>query len=171
MLSSSFRPSFSPAPCTVVRSLNPDPRATTYRSLRALRLLHFTQAAALLVSPTRCASRARTLSVVPVSVACGKTVSGYTAAMSQLAFGAPPGSGAGDACGRCFSLTGQADPYSSNNHGPFNSIIVKVTDLCPVQGNEKWCGQTKSNQTNSFGQSVQCAFFSPSFPFSFAAMG
>ncbi|KAI9431538.1 glycoside hydrolase family 45 protein [Lactarius psammicola] len=87
--------------------------------------------------------------------ACGKSASaGYTAAMNQLAFGAPPGLGAGDACGRCFKVTGSADPYSPSNKGPFKSIIVKVTDLCPVQGNEKWCGQTASNATNSFGQSV-----------------
>ncbi|KAH9066238.1 endoglucanase V-like protein [Lactarius vividus] len=86
--------------------------------------------------------------------ACGKTASGYTAAMNQLAFGAPSGLGAGDACGRCFKITGCADPYSPSNEGPFKSIIVKVTDMCPVQGNEQWCGQTLSNTTNSFGQSV-----------------
>ena len=76
--------------------------------------------------------------------------------MNQLSFGAPTGVGPGDACGRCFRLTGSADPYSSNNKGPFKSIVVKVTDLCPVQGNEQWCGQTVSNPTNSFGQSAQC---------------
>ncbi|KAI9446031.1 endoglucanase V-like protein [Lactarius indigo] len=86
--------------------------------------------------------------------ACGKTVSGYTAAMNQLAFGAPSGLGAGDACGRCFKVTGSVDPYSPSDKGPFKSIIVKVTDLCPIQGNRQWCGQTVSNTTNSFGQSV-----------------
>lgn len=86
--------------------------------------------------------------------ACGKTASGYTAAMNQLSFGAPSGVGPGDACGRCFSLTGSADPYSPNNKGPFKSIVVKVTDLCPVQGNEQWCGQKVSNSVNSFGKSA-----------------
>ena len=77
--------------------------------------------------------------------------------MSQLAFGAPPGDGAGDACGRCFLVIGNHDPYSPSFSGPFKSgIVVKTTDLCPVAGNEQWCGQTTSTPTNSFGQSVQC---------------
>ncbi|KAI9446029.1 endoglucanase V-like protein [Lactarius indigo] len=86
--------------------------------------------------------------------ACGKSASGYTAAMNQLSFGAPSGLGAGDACGRCFKVTGSADPYTPSNKGPFKSIIVKVTNLCPIEGNEQWCGQTVSNTTNSFGQSA-----------------
>jgi hypothetical protein len=84
------------------------------------------------------------------------TATGYTAAISQLAFGSAPGLGAGDACGRCFSLTASADPYSPAYTGPFKSVIVKVTDMCPAAGNEQWCGQTTSNPTNSFGKSVQC---------------
>ncbi|KAF9025825.1 endoglucanase V-like protein [Hymenopellis radicata] len=85
--------------------------------------------------------------------ACGKSASGYTAAMNQLAFGSAPGSGAGDACGRCFSLTGTADPYSPAYTGPFHSIVVKVTDLCPVSGNQEWCSQTTANPTNQHGMS------------------
>ena len=70
--------------------------------------------------------------------ACGKAASGYTAAISQLAFGSSPGLGAGDACGRCFALTGNKDPYSPNYAGPFGqTIVVKVTDMCPVQGNQE----------------------------------
>lgn len=87
--------------------------------------------------------------------ACGKSASGYTAAINQLAFGSAPGSGAGDACGRCFRLTGQADPYSPNYGGPFKSIVVKVTDLCPVSGNVEWCGQSRSNPNNAHGQPFQ----------------
>ncbi|KIK61647.1 glycoside hydrolase family 45 protein [Collybiopsis luxurians FD-317 M1] len=83
--------------------------------------------------------------------ACGVTGTGFTAAMNQLAFGAPPGLGPGDACGRCFSITGTEDPFSPSFTGPFNTIIVKVTDLCPVAGNEQWCGQTTSNPVNSMG--------------------
>jgi len=74
--------------------------------------------------------------------------------MSQLAFGAPPGPGPGDACGRCFLVTGTHDPYTPSFTGPFNSVVVKTTDLCPAAGNEVWCGQTTSNPTNTFGQSV-----------------
>ncbi|KAJ3762069.1 endoglucanase [Lentinula raphanica] len=85
------------------------------------------------------------------SPACGIAASGYTAAINQLAFGSAPGLGPGDACGRCFQLTGQADPYSPSFTGPFKSIVVKVTDMCPVSGNEQWCGQTTSNPVNSFG--------------------
>jgi len=86
--------------------------------------------------------------------ACGKTASGFTAAVSQLAFGSSPGLGAGDACGRCFSITGKADPYSPSYTGPFKTIIVKVTDMCPVSSNEEFCGQTTSNPTNQHGASM-----------------
>ncbi|KAH9072354.1 endoglucanase V-like protein [Lactarius deliciosus] len=86
--------------------------------------------------------------------ACGKSATGFTAAMSQLAFGASSGLGPGDACGRCFQVTGDKDPYSPDFTGPFNSVVVKVTNLCPVSGNEQWCGQTTSQPTNSLGMSV-----------------
>ncbi|KAG7440465.1 uncharacterized protein BT62DRAFT_938001 [Guyanagaster necrorhizus] len=79
------------------------------------------------------------------------TATGYSAAMNQLAFGSSSGLGAGDACGRCFAITGTEDPYSTSYSGPFYSIIVKVTDLCPVSGNEEWCGQTQSDLTNEWG--------------------
>ena len=52
-------------------------------------------------------------------VACGIAATGYTAAINQLSFGAAPGDGAGDACGRCFRLTGSADPYSPSYTGPW----------------------------------------------------
>ncbi|EPT00417.1 hypothetical protein FOMPIDRAFT_160854 [Fomitopsis schrenkii] len=88
------------------------------------------------------------------SPACGIAATGYTAAINQLSFGAAPGAGAGDACGRCFRLTGSADPYSPSYSGPFNSVVIKVTDLCPVSGNEVWCGQTTSNGDNEYGKPV-----------------
>jgi hypothetical protein len=75
--------------------------------------------------------------------------------VSQLAFGSVPGLGAGNACGRCFELFGESDPYDTSFTGPFKSIIVKATDMCPVQGNEQWCGQTTQNPVNSFGASMQ----------------
>jgi hypothetical protein len=87
--------------------------------------------------------------------ACGKVASGFTAAMNQLSFGAPPGGGAGDACGRCFSITGNRDPYSPQYTGPFKNIVVKVTDLCPGAANENWCGQSTSNLNNQVGVPVQ----------------
>lgn len=59
-----------------------------------------------------------------------------TAAINQLAFGSVPGLGAGNACGRCFAVTADADPYDPEDTGPFTTIIVKVTDMCPVAGNE-----------------------------------
>lgn len=80
---------------------------------------------------------------------------GATAAMNQLSFGAPPGLGAGDACGRCFSLTGTHDPFSPSFAGPFHTIVVKVSDLCPIQGNQEFCGQTTSHPTNQHGEAVQ----------------
>ncbi|GJE97752.1 endoglucanase V-like protein [Phanerochaete sordida] len=86
--------------------------------------------------------------------ACGITATGFTAAMNQLSFGSAPGLGAGDACGRCFALTGTHDPFSPSFTGPFHSVVVKVTDLCPVQGNAEWCGQTESHPTNQHGEGV-----------------
>ncbi|KAH9975698.1 endoglucanase V-like protein [Lactifluus volemus] len=88
------------------------------------------------------------------SPACGQTANGYTAAISQLTFGAKPGSGAGDACGRCFKVTGNHDPYSPNNKITPTSIIVMVNDMCPVAGNQQWCGQTHSHPTNDFYTTV-----------------
>jgi len=85
------------------------------------------------------------------SPACGISATGFTAAMNQLSFGSAPGSGAGDACGRCFALTGTEDPFSPAFTGPFHSIVVKVTDLCPVQGNQEWCGQSTSSPDNQHG--------------------
>lgn len=91
-----------------------------------------------------------------LSPACGKSATGYTAAINQLSFGSSPGLGAGDACGRCFALTGTKDPYSPGYTGPFGqTIVVKVTDMCPVQGNQQFCGQTLSTPTNSFGAPFQ----------------
>ncbi|RDB23946.1 Endoglucanase-5 [Hypsizygus marmoreus] len=86
------------------------------------------------------------------SPACGKKATGYTAAINQLAFGSAPGAGAGDACGRCFAVTGTADPFSPAYTGPFHSIVVKVTDLCPVDGNVEWCGQRTSSPNNQHGK-------------------
>lgn len=87
--------------------------------------------------------------------ACGKTAAGFTAAMSQLSFGAPPGLGAGDACGRCFAITGTQDPYSPQYTGSMgNTIVVRVTDLCPVAGNYEFCGQTTGNPLNQHKQPV-----------------
>lgn len=93
-----------------------------------------------------------------VILACGVAGSGYTAALNQLSFGSAPGLGPGDACGRCFAVTASADPYSPSFTGPFKTIVVKVTDLCPVSGNEQWCGQSTSNGSNQFGKSAQYAF-------------
>ncbi|KAF8261658.1 endoglucanase V-like protein [Lactarius quietus] len=86
--------------------------------------------------------------------ACGQVGHGYTAAMSQLSFGAPGGQGGGDACGRCFRITSNEDPYSPWFEGPFASIVVKVTDLCPYQAGEDWCGQSRSDPRNQFGAPV-----------------
>lgn len=118
-------------------------------------------AAAVPVSGATRAKVAKTLTYNnPLAAACGKTANGFTAAMNQLTFGAPPGLGAGDACGRCFKVTGTSDPYSPSYTGPFFSIVVKNTDLCPVAGNQQWCGQTVGNPTNQYGQPVQCVVVS-----------
>ncbi|OBZ73840.1 hypothetical protein A0H81_06382 [Grifola frondosa] len=84
------------------------------------------------------------------SPACGISASGFTAAMNQL-FRLRSRVGAGDACGRCFALTGAADPYSPAFTGPFSTIVVKVTDLCQSR-QRAMCGQTVSDPTNQFGE-------------------
>ena len=86
--------------------------------------------------------------------ACGVTATGFTAAMNQLSFGAAGGDGPGDACGRCFAISGNSDPFSPSFAGPFSTIVVKVTDLCPAGPNEEWCGQTQTNLLNQRGMSV-----------------
>ncbi|OBZ67018.1 hypothetical protein A0H81_12803, partial [Grifola frondosa] len=86
--------------------------------------------------------------------ACGCTAASThfpTAAMSQMAYGSSTAYGPG--CGRCFKLT-LLDTYTSDP--PFfpnvtNSIVIKVTDLCPAGGNG-WCSATatKPNQGGQF---------------------
>ena len=90
-----------------------------------------------------------------IRLACGKVAYGYSAAMSQFSFGAPGGQGGGDACGRCFRITGTEDPYSPWFTGPFKSIVVKTSDLCPYQEGENWCGQCRSKPLNQYGAGVQ----------------
>ncbi|GBE80668.1 predicted protein [Sparassis crispa] len=78
--------------------------------------------------------------------ACGCTADSThypTAAMSQMAYGSSMAYGPG--CGRCFNLTllntFESDPpFFPDVH---NSVVVKVTDLCPVGGNG-WCSATSS---------------------------
>ncbi|KIY62934.1 glycoside hydrolase family 45 protein [Cylindrobasidium torrendii FP15055 ss-10] len=85
------------------------------------------------------------------TAACGRTSTGYSAALNQLAFGSSSGLGEGDACGRCFSISGTKGMYAPDYTGPFYTIVVKVNNLCPIAGNEKWCGQTTSNPANKYG--------------------
>lgn len=82
--------------------------------------------------------------------ACGCTGASTkypTAAMSQMAYGSSTAYGPG--CGRCFNLT-LLNTYAPEP--PFfpdvtKSVVIKVTDLCPVGGNG-WCSATadKPNQ-------------------------
>ena len=114
--------------------------------------------------PCRCVSNDPKFTLLlSNSAACGVAANGYTAAVSQLAFGSSPGLGPGDACGRCFAITANADPYSPAFTGPFKTIIVKVTDLCPVAGNQEWCSQSTSNPNNQHNEPVQYAL-GPSLP-------
>lgn len=39
------------------------------------------------------------------------------------------------ACGRCFRIQGYKDPYNPDTTITTPSIVVKITDLCPVAGN------------------------------------
>lgn len=80
---------------------------------------------------------------------CGCTAASThypTAALSQMAFGSS--TAFGRSCGRCFNLT-LLNTFTSNP--PFypnvsKSVVIKVTDLCPLGG--RWCDatQTKMNE-------------------------
>lgn len=82
--------------------------------------------------------------------ACGCTADSThypTAAMSQMAFGSS--TAYGPSCGRCFNIT-LLNTFDSDP--PFypkvkNSVVVKVTDLCPLGGNG-WCSAT-ANKPNA----------------------
>ncbi|OSX66298.1 hypothetical protein POSPLADRAFT_1130776 [Postia placenta MAD-698-R-SB12] len=84
--------------------------------------------------------------------ACGCTPDSThypTAAMSQMAYGSS--TAYGPSCGRCFNLT-LLNTFTSDP--PFypqvkNSVIIKVTDLCPLGGNG-WCSAT-ANKPNAGG--------------------
>jgi len=89
-----------------------------------------------------------------ITPACGKMAHGFTAAMDQLSFGAAGGEGSGDACGRCFRITATGDPYSPNFQGPFNTVVVKITDLCPGGVPEMWCGQSTAHPLNQVNMTV-----------------
>jgi len=77
---------------------------------------------------------------------------GYNAALSQNLFGAGPGQGAGTACGLCYQLTPQTDSSGNALHGA-NTIIVKVNNLCPANGNPL-CAQNGVGGTNQYGANV-----------------
>lgn len=65
----------------------------------------------------------------------------YTAAASTSLFGSATWCGSG--CGTCFKLTSTGSAPSGQGTGGAagSSITVMVTNLCPYNGNEKWCPQ------------------------------
>ena len=68
-----------------------------------------------------------------------------TAALSQMAYGSS--ANYGPACGRCFNLTLLNTFLSSPPfYPPSKSIVIKVTDLCPLS-ESGWCSgtETKTN--------------------------
>ncbi|KAI4723992.1 hypothetical protein E4T49_08289 [Aureobasidium sp. EXF-10728] len=88
------------------------------------------------------------------TTACGfYTSPGYSAALSQNAFGVGPGAGAGPACGTCWKLTAQTDSSGNKLSNAGNSIVVQVTNLCPASGNPL-CSQNGLSGTNQYGANV-----------------
>ncbi|KAF2153626.1 glycoside hydrolase family 45 protein [Myriangium duriaei CBS 260.36] len=89
-----------------------------------------------------------------VTTACGfYTSPGYSAAASQNLFGVGPGAGAGPACGLCYKLTAETDSSGNKLSNAGNSIVIKVTNLCPAQGNPL-CAQNGLTGTNQYGANV-----------------
>ncbi|MCJ1252891.1 hypothetical protein MMC24_000697 [Lignoscripta atroalba] len=87
------------------------------------------------------------------TAACGfYNYPGYNAAVSQNLFGVGPGAGAGPACGTCWRLTPQTDTSGRALRGA-KSIIVKVNNLCPAQGNPL-CAQRSLSGSNQYGAQV-----------------
>jgi len=70
-----------------------------------------------------------------------------TAAASAPIYGS--GTWCGSGCGKCFKLTPTAIGASAEGTGApaLDSLVVKVTNLCPYAGNEAWCAY----DVNSFG--------------------
>jgi len=70
-----------------------------------------------------------------------------TAAASAPIFGS--GTWCGSGCGKCFKLTPTAIGASAEGTGApaLDSLVVKVSNLCPYAGNEAWCAY----DVNSFG--------------------
>jgi hypothetical protein len=62
-----------------------------------------------------------------------------TAAASAPIYGS--GTWCGSGCGKCFKLTPTAIGASPEGTGApaLDSLVVKVTNLCPYAGNEAWC--------------------------------
>ncbi|KAH8828577.1 RlpA-like double-psi beta-barrel-protein domain-containing protein-containing protein [Flagelloscypha sp. PMI_526] len=100
--------------------------------------------------------------------ACGCTTKSThypTAALSQMAFGSSNAYGPG--CGRCFRLglvdTWVSDPpyILTDSQRKEKQLVVKVTDLCPMNGNG-WCSANASS-TNPGGAylNFDLAFPSP----------
>ncbi|KAI4848629.1 hypothetical protein E4T44_03823 [Aureobasidium sp. EXF-8845] len=88
------------------------------------------------------------------TTACGfYTNPGYSAALSQNAFGVGPGAGAGPGCGTCWKLTAQTDSSGSKLSNAGNSIVVQVTNLCPASGNPL-CAQNGLGGTNQYGANL-----------------
>ncbi|KIO09840.1 hypothetical protein M404DRAFT_130927 [Pisolithus tinctorius Marx 270] len=78
--------------------------------------------------------------------ACGCAINSTlypTAAMNQMAYGSS--TSYGPACGQCFNLTlldafTASPPFHPNTT---NSVVVKITDLCPY-AEQGWCNATTS---------------------------
>lgn len=88
-----------------------------------------------------------------VTTACGFfTQPGFSAAASQNLFGVGPGAGAGPGCDTCWQLTGQTDSSGNPLSSP-QTIVVKITNLCPADGNPL-CAQSGLSGTNQYGANV-----------------
>ncbi|KAK5113119.1 hypothetical protein LTR62_003698 [Meristemomyces frigidus] len=88
------------------------------------------------------------------TAACGfYTSPGYSAAISQNVFGVGPGAGAGPACNTCYRLTIETDSSGNRVSNAGNSIVVKINNLCPANGNPL-CAQNGLSGTNQYGANV-----------------
>ncbi|KAI9737161.1 MAG: hypothetical protein M1834_000754 [Cirrosporium novae-zelandiae] len=88
------------------------------------------------------------------TAACGfYTDPGYSAAVSQNLYGVGGGEGAGPACGTCWKLVGETDSSGNTLSNAPTSIVIKVNNLCPADGNTI-CSMSSLSDTNSYGANV-----------------
>ncbi|KAJ8309121.1 hypothetical protein KUTeg_013995 [Tegillarca granosa] len=78
---------------------------------------------------------------------------GFTTAPNSYFFDSNLKTWCGGNCGKCVKLTttGGFIDGEGGYTAPGRSATFMVTNLCPINGNEHWCGQHSTSSGNTFG--------------------